>query len=171
MIIKRKLYSKDDDRDYKDKKWDSVYGASVGTAGGYLASKAVYKAAEKLSEAKEANYRNWIKRSMINSKKAKRYFDLFEKQPHLNPDEMFEMDSLGKEGDQKVKEIEKKVAKFRLKRMKARKFIKNPKYKYAFPIAGGVIGALYGLDNNLTKQRRKAEDAVGDKVVDKIKKV
>ena len=39
----------------------------------------------------------------------------------------------------------------------------------SLPIAGAVIGSLYGRDNNLKKQRNKIEDAAGDKVVEIIK--
>jgi hypothetical protein len=39
----------------------------------------------------------------------------------------------------------------------------------AIPIAGAIIGAVYGRDNNLKKQRDKIEDAAGDRVAEVIR--
>ena len=39
----------------------------------------------------------------------------------------------------------------------------------AIPIAGAIIGAVYGRDNNLKKQRDKIEDAAGDRVADIVR--
>lgn len=40
----------------------------------------------------------------------------------------------------------------------------------ALPVAGAILGAAYGHDNNLKKQRNKIEDAAGDRVAGIIKK-
>lgn len=37
------------------------------------------------------------------------------------------------------------------------------------PIAGAILGATYGYQNNLKKQRNKIEDAAGDRVAGIIK--
>lgn len=39
----------------------------------------------------------------------------------------------------------------------------------AIPIAGAILGATYGYQNNLKKQRNKIEDAAGDRVAGIIK--
>lgn len=39
----------------------------------------------------------------------------------------------------------------------------------ALPIAGALLGAAYGHQNNLKKQRNKIEDATGDRIADMIR--
>ena len=39
----------------------------------------------------------------------------------------------------------------------------------ALPVAGAILGATYGYQNNLKKQRNKIEDAAGDRVAGIIK--
>lgn len=39
----------------------------------------------------------------------------------------------------------------------------------ALPVAGAVVGSLYGYDNNLKKQRDKIENAAGDRAAEIIR--
>lgn len=61
------------------------------------------------------------------------------------------------------KEVNKKVKLAKIKRGLAYAGV------VALPVAGSVLGSLYGRDNDLRKQRRKAEDAIGDNVAKKLK--
>lgn len=50
-----------------------------------------------------------------------------------------------------------------------REIIKEEIAAAAIPIAGAILGATYGYQNNLKKQRNKIEDAAGDRVAGIIK--
>ena len=190
MIIKRKLFSKDDNRDSKDKKWDSIYGSAVGTVGGGLAGKGIHKTLDKLGILdKEITTEKLAK---DREDKAYKLNKENEKLHRLN--KKYKLDKkLIKEGDivaQAVKDINldkdlsdkindlhyksgKKIKEVEELAKQGKKLIVKRKLKAPLIISGSLVGAtlgsLYGKDNNLTKQRRKAEDAVGDKVAEKIK--
>lgn len=175
MIIKRisktfsssksKREKENKERTKKDKSWDSVYGAGVGGAAGVGGSAFIYKKTKRLREQTQ---------------------DIFDK---INANAEEKADKINKqaakdlvEGDipgNFIKENSIDAGKHKLNRDAANKSIRrvklNKKLAYAgmiaLPIAGSVLGGLYGRDNDLRKQRRKIEDMAGNKVAESIKKI
>lgn len=149
-------------RTKKDKSWDSVYGAGVGAVAGSLGSATIYKNTKRLRE----NTQDIL--DEINDKAEDRALDIEKK--------------VAKDGIDKPKDWAKELNGAELhkaNRERANKAIKNIKIRkglaktgiIAFPILGSVLGSLYGRDNDLRKQRRKMEDAAGDKVAESIKNI
>lgn len=182
MIIKRKLFS--GKRSEKDKKWDSVYGGSVGiglgASGGYglgklnerldlvgpkVTDKKLRKDAEKMSQK--------------ISKEFEKSINKVKKDPNIDP--------MGKEllktSYEKAKNyklnrlvndpLKEKIADLEMKTKKG--IVVKDSKKLVLPltiggaVVGSVLGSLYGRDNDLRRQRKKMEDAAGDKVASTIK--
>lgn len=182
MIIKRKLFS--DKRSEKDKKWDSVYGGGVGiglgASGGYglgklnerldlvgpkVTDKKLRKDAEKMSQK--------------ISKEFEKSINKVKKDPNIDP--------MGKEllktSYEKAKNyklnrlvndpLKEKIADLEMKTKKG--IVVKDSKKLVLPltiggaVVGSVLGSLYGRDNDLRRQRKKMEDAAGDKVASTIK--
>lgn len=159
MMRVQRLFSKKDSRDKKDKSWDSVYGAGVGGALGTSGSIGLYKSTKGI--------RGFDRDKFVKSYKADRLAHLDSEYTRLtasdNPTDNLAADGVLKEAADIGKEVNKKVKLAKIKRGLAYAGI------VALPVAGSVLGSLYGRDNDLRKQRRKAEDAIGDNVAKKLK--
>lgn len=169
MKVKRdKLFSnKKNDKEKRsesDKKWDSVLGAGLGAAAGVIGSKELAKVTKELRNTNDDDFLLNVSEKNGLYKNQKRKEELLSKIPqHRSPDEEIELKNLGEESKIQLKKSKKALKRFKLKRGAAKVGIAS------LPIAGAVIGSLYGRDNNLKKQRNKIEDAAGDKVVEIIK--
>lgn len=161
MIVRRMFSKKSDDRDNKDKSWDSVYGAGVGAAVGSLGSATIYKNTKDI--------RNFDRDKFVKSYKADRLNHLNSEIDRLsnsgNPTDKLAIPDVKKEASGIAKEVNEKVRNAKIKKGLAKTGI------IALPILGSVLGSLYGRDNDLRKQRRKMEDAAGDKVAESIKNI
>lgn len=168
MILIRKQFSKKkEDREKRsefDKKWDSVLGAGLGATAGVIGSKELAKVTKELRNTNDDDFLLNVSKKNGLYKNQKRKEELLSKIPqHRSPDEEIELKNLGEESKIQLKKSKKALKRFKLKRGAAKVGIAS------LPIAGAVIGSLYGRDNNLKKQRNKIEDAAGDKVVEIIK--
>ncbi len=167
MKLKRdKLFSKkkDKERSDSDKKWDSVLGAGLGATAGVLGSKKLAKVTKGLRDTNDNDFLLNISEKNGLYKNQKRKEELLSKIPqHRSPDEEIELKNLGEESKILLKKSKKALKRFKLKKRAAKVGIA------ALPVAGAVVGSLYGHDNNLKKQRDKIENAAGDRAVEIIR--
>lgn len=164
MVIKRKLFSKEVERKKSDKKWDSVLGAGLGTAAGFIGSGKLAKVTKGLRNMNDEELKEVAKNEVGYYKDGDRIKELFDKPPHqLSPDEGIELNNLGKKSEILLNKSEKT-----LKKLKRKKRAANIGMA-ALPVAGAILGAAYGYQNNLKKQRDKIEDAAGDRVADIVR--
>lgn len=162
MVIKRKLFSKEVERKKSDKTWDSVLGAGLGATAGVIGSNKLAKVTEVLRNTDDKDF---IKEENTKNdfyKKSSKLKDI-NKDLHLSPDEIVDQMNKRMEIDSINKKSQKALKKFRLKKRVAKVGI------VAIPVAGAIIGAAYGHQNNLKKQRNKIEDAAGDRVADIVR--
>lgn len=169
IVARKKMFSNNKnkekegkERTEKDKSWDSVYGAGVGGAAGILGSTAIYKNTKNIRE----NTQNII--DEINSKYEDKADDIKRQTDKLTQ----EYDPVGNKfkkeiGDGKLN-INNDLRKKAIRKVKLKKGLAQAGIVVA-PIIGSVLGSLYGRDNDLRKQRRKMEEAAGDKVAESIK--
>lgn len=170
MKIKRKKEEKP--RTEKDKSWDSVYGAGAGGAAGAIGSTAIYKGTKKLrnttSKSINDHFDNISKKIDEESLKGI-------KDPTDLPGKIFA--GPVDESNAGMGEYNINAGKHNLNNAARKKALRKLKIKkrlaysgiVAAPIIGSVLGSLYGRDNDLRKQRRKMEEAAGDKVAESIK--
>lgn len=164
MKPRRKLFSKNEKRKNSDKRWDSVLGAGLGTAAGFIGSGKLAKVTKGLRNMNDEELKEVAKNEVGYYKDGDRIKELFDKPPHqLSPDEGIELNNLGKKSEILLNKSEKT-----LKKLKRKKRAANIGMA-ALPIAGALLGAAYGHQNNLKKQRNKIEDAAGDKIADMIR--
>ena len=168
MILIRKQFSnkKKEDREKRsesDKKWDSVLGAGLGATAGVIGSKELAKVTKELRNTSDDDFIRKANEKGGFYEKGKKLKDIFSNDYHLSPDEVIDQFNKRDEINLINEKSKKALKRFKLKRGVAKVGIAS------LPIAGAVIGSLYGRDNNLKKQRNKIEDAAGDKVVEIIK--
>lgn len=169
MIIQR-LYSNKkeskEERNKKDKSWDSVYGAGVGLASGVLGSGIVSKATKKIRNTTDEEF-------SVNYKKDEIDKLIKDKENILSDGDLggrdAKIDNIHKKASLINEERLKELPKFQKRRLRLKRI--NKTSMVALPVIGSVVGGLYGRDNDLRKQRRKMEDAAGDKVAESIKNI
>lgn len=164
IVLRKKIFSKKenngDDRTKKDKSWDSVYGAGVGGAVGVIGSSKIYKKTKNLRE----NTQDILDK--INDKYEEKALKIGE---GTAIDETDKPGMWAKErNNAELHNINNNSRKRAIKRVKVKKGLAQAGI-VALPVIGSVLGSLYGRDNDLRKQRRKMEDATGDKVASTIK--
>ena len=181
MKLKRIMFSKKDDRDETDKKWDSAFGSMLGAAGGSSTGTNVGKAIEDDGRFdKEVTEKDLERRKVKKAGKIDKEYNKLIKEAEKQSDPILkqvESDNLRKTKDLKLKDLEGelKTGKDKLKSARLSGKSIKVKRKLALPlaaagaIAGAIIGAVYGRDNNLKKQRDKIEDAAGDRVADIVR--
>lgn len=167
VIIRKKIFSKkekessNDDRTKKDKSWDSVYGAGVGGAAGMIGSSAIYKKTKSLRE----NTQDIL--DEINDKYGEKALKIGDRTTIID-----EADGPGmwvkERNDAELHNINNNSRKKAIKRVKIKKGLAQAGI-VSLPVLGSVLGSLYGRDNDLRRQRKKMEDAAGDKVASTIK--
>ena len=162
MLIKRKLFSKDEKRKESDKKWDSVLGAGLGTAAGISGALKInsLKSVKKLKNATNAriNKVHDYRTEKVETEMQRRInasVDPFEKSV-IDEVRRGKHDIINNSRKNMIETVGKKKRKLKIATA-------------AIPIAGAIIGAVYGRDNNLKKQRDKIEDAAGDRVADIVR--
>lgn len=177
MKLKRIVFSKKDNRDETDKKWDSALGSVLGAAGGSSVGTSIGKAIEDDSRFdREVTEKDLEKRKIKRAGKIDKEYNKLIKEAEKQSDpikKIVETNNLEKTKGLKLKNLESefKVSKDKLKDARISGKPIKVKRKLALPLAaaGAVIGAVYGRDNNLKKQRDKIEDAAGDRVAEVIR--
>lgn len=170
------------------KKWDRAYGGIVGAVGGEIAGERIGKLIEEdgrfdrpmTSMDINDRYDSRTTRSTILGNLNRKYRKFLNKRILRKAD--FETNTEDENLEKKLKAIAKanrdaandeikalgKMAKRGRHRMK--------KARFALPLAvagtvgGYALGSNYGRDNDLRRQRKKAEDAIGDHVADSLRK-
>lgn len=162
MVIKRKLFSKEAERKKSDKEWDAALGAGIGAAAG-VAGKMKLEKINSIKKLKNATNARINKVHDYRTEKVET-----EMQRRINAS----VDPFEKSVLDEVKRGKHKIINDSRKNMIETVGKKKRKLKIAtaaIPIAGAIIGAVYGRDNNLKKQRDKIEDAAGDRVADIVR--
>lgn len=175
------MFSKKDDRNETDKKWDSALGSVLGAAGGSSVGTNVGKAIEEDGRFdREVTEKDLEKRKIKRAGRVDKEYNKLIKDAEKQSDPILkqvESDNLKKTKGLKLKELEGelKIGKDKLKEARISGKPIKVKRKLALPlaaagaIAGSVIGYKYGRDNNLKKQRNKIEDAAGDRAAQVIR--
>lgn len=162
MLIKRKLFSKDEKRKESDKKWDSVLGAGLGTAAGISGALKInsLKSVKKLKNATNARI------NKVHDYLADKMEEDMQKKINSSSDPFnkYVTDEARRKKHDIINNARRKMIKSVGKKKKNLKIATS-----ALPVAGAILGATYGYQNNLKKQRNKIEDAAGDRVAEIIK--
>jgi hypothetical protein len=181
MKLKRIVFSKKDNRDETDKKWDLALGSVLGAAGGSSVGTSIGKAIEDDGRFdREVTEKDLEKRKIKRAGKIDKEYNKLIKEAEKQSDpikKIVETDNLEKTKGLKLKNLESefKVSKDKLKDARISGKPIKVKRKLALPLAaagaviGTVVGSKYGRDNNLKKQRDKIEDAAGDRVAEVIR--
>lgn len=179
MIIKRKLFSKNKEKQERSKTdiaSDAAVGAGIGAfmaGSGRLSYEKVNKPMEEVTKKSiERNYRrksNWETRK----KEAKHFVsdvtEFFKRKKSDSLAKNFDKDSRLKEIgtefiNNKEEYLNKPMRRLEEATKSGKKLYRPAKKVGKYAMIGAGIGAAYGLGNNLKKQRKKIEDAAGDKV-------
>lgn len=162
MVIKRKLFSKEAERKKSDKGWDAALGAGIGTAAG-IAGKTKLEKMKSIKKLKNATNTRINKVHDYRTEKVET-----EMQKRINttvdPFEKSVLDEVKRGKHKIINDSRKNVIETVGKKRRRLKIAAA-----AIPIAGAILGATYGYQNNLKKQRNKIEDAAGDRVAGIIK--
>lgn len=109
---RRKLFSKNEKRKNSDKRWDSVLGAGLGTAAGFIGSGKLAKVTKGLRNMNDEELKEVAKNEVGYYKDGDRIKELFDKPPHqLSPDEGIELNNLGKKSEILLNKSEKTLKK------------------------------------------------------------
>lgn len=181
MKLKRVTFSKKDNRDNIDKKWDSALGSILGAAGGSSIGTNIGKVIENDGRFdREVTETDLEKRKVKRAGRIDKEYNKLIKEAEKQSDpikKIIETDNLKKTKGLKLKELESefKVGKDKLRDARISGKPLKVKRKLALPLAatgaiiGAVVGSNYGRDNDLKRQRDKIEDAAGDRVADIIR--
>ena len=162
MVIKRKLFSKEVERKKSDKGWDAALGAGIGATAGVAGKMKL----EKINSIKKLKNATNARRNKVHDYRTEKVET--EMQRRINAS----VDPFEKSVIDEVRRGKHDIINNSRKNMIETVGKKKRKLKIAtaaIPIAGAIIGAVYGRDNNLKKQRDKIEDAAGDRVADIVR--